>query len=427
MVESLREKSLISDATAINLEENFDGITSDMIKNQLKNQSRNPKGRRYYDEVKKFALTLNFYSPRAYEYLRSIFSLPHANSLIEWTSSVDCEPGMFLDVFKNLKERIQKDPTMAECALLCDAMSIKSAVTYNQSTGNYEGYVNYGDGIKVPDKNSVATEATVFMLVSFRGHWKYPIGYVLDNHLNAEDLKCLLFRCLDLCAENDIIVKCITMDGTTVNLNAMKLFGCKFGDSVETIKGTFYHESHVDCIYFVADPPHMLKLARNALGDMKNFVDNQGRKIEWKYIQLLHDEQTKQGLKFGNSISNQHIAYHRNKMNVKFACQTLSASVADAIEFLMQSGHPFFQNAEGRIEFIRVIDRLFDVLNVRNPFGKGFKCPLKQSNSTVWQSVIDLSISYLLELKCEDGAPLVKHRRKTFVIGFITSALTAKN
>ena len=47
VVESLREKSLISDATAINLEENFDGITSDMIKNQLKNQSRNPKGRRY--------------------------------------------------------------------------------------------------------------------------------------------------------------------------------------------------------------------------------------------------------------------------------------------------------------------------------------------------------------------------------------------
>ena len=57
VVESLREKSLISDATAINLEENFDGITSDMIKNQLKNQSRNPKGRRYCDEVKKFALT----------------------------------------------------------------------------------------------------------------------------------------------------------------------------------------------------------------------------------------------------------------------------------------------------------------------------------------------------------------------------------
>ena len=65
----------------------------------------------YCDEIKKIALTLNFYSPRAYDYLRSVFSLPHANSLIEWTSSVDCEPGVFFDVLRNIKEKIQTDPT----------------------------------------------------------------------------------------------------------------------------------------------------------------------------------------------------------------------------------------------------------------------------------------------------------------------------
>ena len=65
-----------------------------MIQNQLKNQDRYPKGRRYSDEIKKFALTLNFYSPRAYEYIRGLFSLPQSNSLTEWTSSVECEPGI---------------------------------------------------------------------------------------------------------------------------------------------------------------------------------------------------------------------------------------------------------------------------------------------------------------------------------------------
>ena len=39
-----------------------------------------------------------------------------------------------------------------------------------------EGYVNYGDGIVVPDEDAVAKEALVFMLVTFRGHWKYPVG-----------------------------------------------------------------------------------------------------------------------------------------------------------------------------------------------------------------------------------------------------------
>ena len=113
------------------------------------------------------------------------------------------------------------------------------------------------------------------------------------------------------------------MDGTSVNLNAMKLFWCKSGDSLEKIDGTFFHNSF-DCIYFIADPPHMLKLARNALGEMKVFIDDQGRKIEWKFIQLLHDEQMKLGPKFTNSISNRHIVYHRNKMNVKIASQTLN-------------------------------------------------------------------------------------------------------
>ena len=78
---------------------------------------------------------------------------------------------------------------------------------------------------------------------------------------------------------------------------------------------------------------------------------------------------TKHGLKFGNNLSGRHIEYFRNKVNVKIACQTFSSSVADAIEFMMLAGHSF-KNAEGTIEFIRIIDRLFDLLNVRNLYAK---------------------------------------------------------
>ena len=81
-----------------------------MVKNQLKNNERKTNGRRYDDEIKKFALTLNFYSPRAYEYVRSIFCLPHSSSLTEWTSSVKCEPGIFIDVLKSLSSRIMENP-----------------------------------------------------------------------------------------------------------------------------------------------------------------------------------------------------------------------------------------------------------------------------------------------------------------------------
>ena len=44
LVENLKEKSLINNAIAENIEESFSGITLDMFKNQLKNESRYSKG-----------------------------------------------------------------------------------------------------------------------------------------------------------------------------------------------------------------------------------------------------------------------------------------------------------------------------------------------------------------------------------------------
>ena len=60
-------------------------------------------------------------------------------------------------------------------------------------------------------------------------------------------------------------------------------------------------------LYFFPNPPHMLKLARNSLRKFKLLVDSEGKYLEWKFITLLHEDQTKLGLKFANSISNRHV------------------------------------------------------------------------------------------------------------------------
>ena len=112
---------MIDQKTVIKLNENFSGLTLDMIKNQINNQDRDPRGCRYSDEVKKFALTLSFHSLRADKYIHGVLSLSHSNSLIEWTSSVNCEPGSFMDVLQNLKAKIDENPLMQN--VLCCAMS----------------------------------------------------------------------------------------------------------------------------------------------------------------------------------------------------------------------------------------------------------------------------------------------------------------
>ena len=113
-------------------------------------------------------------------------------------------------------------------------------------------------------------------------------------------------------------------------------------------------------------------------------------------------------------------------MKMKYAAQTFSSSVTDALEFLRTEGHPSFDDSEGTIKFIRVIDRLFDLLNSRNQHGTGFKEPLKLKDSKLWFEIIDSSIAYLASLTTLDGVPLLQTRRRAFVQGFIIAAKTIR-
>ena len=109
-------------------------------------------------------------------------------------------------------------------------------------------------------------------------------------------------------------------------------------------------------------------------------------------------------------------------MKVSLAAQTLSSSVADAINFL-ENGLQLqqFKGSESTVEFIRIVDRLFDILNSRSPVAKGFKQPLRLSTQGRWLSVLQNTAQYLLSLKSADGLPLMHHRRKTFVLGSVTT------
>ncbi|CAB3991299.1 Hypothetical predicted protein [Paramuricea clavata] len=76
-------------------------------------------------------------------------------------------------------------------------------------------------------------------------------------------------------------------------------------------------------------------------------------------------------------------------MNVRLAAQTLSSSVADAIGFLNLSMKlSEFQNSDGTMKFIRMIDRLFDMLNSRSPLGKGYKQPLRPASKDIWTEIL---------------------------------------
>ena len=68
-------------------------------------------------------------------------------------------------------------------------------------------------------------------------------------------------------------------------------------------------------------------------------------------------------------------------------------AVSNAINFLYLSGHPSFIHAGSTINFIKIIDRLFDLLNSKNLFSKGYKRPLKLADKAIRLSTIEDSIN----------------------------------
>ena len=83
-------------------------------------------------------------------------------------------------------------------------MAIKNNIIYNKRTGRYLGYIDLGGSILVDDEDTEAKEALVFMLVSLRKSWKYPIGYVLIDKINAGTLNSLLSEALRQSLEHSI-------------------------------------------------------------------------------------------------------------------------------------------------------------------------------------------------------------------------------
>ena len=98
---------MIDQNTVVKLNGNFSGITLDMIKNRYIVSTGIQDVADTVAKSRSFlSPELSFDSPRVYEYILGVFVLPHANSLTEWPSQMNFEPGFFMHVFRSLKPRI---------------------------------------------------------------------------------------------------------------------------------------------------------------------------------------------------------------------------------------------------------------------------------------------------------------------------------
>ena len=100
--------------------------------------------------------------------------------------------------------------------------------------------------------------------------------------------------------------------------------------------------------------------------------------------------------------------------------------MADALEFCnTQLKKNEFEGCDATVNFIRIVDRLFDILNSRNALAHGFKCPMRVSNENFWRPFMVQAVTYLKGLKLSNGQLITDSLRKTGILGFVVSASSA--
>lgn len=147
----------------------------------------------------------------------------------------------------------------------------------------------------------------------------------------------------------------------------------------------------------------MLKLARNYFAARALQIKDQKKFIKWKFIQNLHLKQEQEELHCACKVRRRHVYFHREKMKVFLAAQTLSSSVAKALEFLDHKiEDPNFAYSGTTSEFCQNINDIFDLLNSKNKFCKTpSRKPITKNNLADLDKKVEKFVKYIENLETE--------------------------
>ena len=217
------------------------------------------------------------------------------------------------------------------------------------------------------------------------------------------------------------ILLSITCDNPTTNWTMLNNLGARLYDDNPKVSLNVCNAMDIP-VLVTLDALHLIKLIRNCFGDYKNFIDSEGRVIQWKLVEELHAIQSQEGLHLANKIRKAHINFSDSKMTGYLATQLFSESLAKSLKFCREELKlEQFRESEGTEFFVKMMNDLFDILNSKSKFGKGLKSPLNLSSMIAFISKVNLAIEYVSNLKHSNGKLIVNGPRKCAFRGILIS------
>ena len=131
-------------------------------------------GSRYSKEIKEFAISLYFYSPRAYRFVRKSLHLPHPFTIRSWSVSIDCEPGFLQKSINHIAGKVNEGEK--DCDIIIDEMSMREQLRWDKKNSKFAHDTDYGH-IKAEEPDTIAKNALVLMVSGLKMPWFVPMAY----------------------------------------------------------------------------------------------------------------------------------------------------------------------------------------------------------------------------------------------------------
>lgn len=333
------------------LESNYPKKSSDFWKTQLNLLNKSPKGSRYTDEYKRFALGAYFLGPKMYRKISEVIRFPSKSTLQRFTKKWVINPGFNDFIFKLTELRVKlMTEKEKDCIICLDEMSLKSHLFYDISK---DKVVGFQEGNK--STTDIATTALVVMARGVAYNWKQPIAYFFfKNAVRSDEAKEILIESVRKLSSAGLNILGVVSDQGS---NFRKLVKVELG---LTNENPCFMVDNIKLVYLY-DVPHLLKSIRNNLFSYSfHLQDGHTNK---KYIETMYNHDKSKDFRLCPKLTNEHIYPNSfQKMKVKYAAQVLSHSTSVALHWFIDF-KLLPESATTTANFVEKINHLFDLFN----------------------------------------------------------------
>ena len=241
---------------------------------QQKLFSSNAKGVRFHPMIIRLCLSLAAKSSSCYGELRNsgLLVLPSQRTLRDYRNFVKPKPGYNKDVITELVELTKSYSDIQRyVVLLFDEMKIRSNLVFDKITGQLIGFTDLGDTTinyaTLEKQDELASHVLVFLIRGLTTNLKFSFAYFATNGITSVQIMPLFWEGVFILEKTcKLWVIATTSNGASPNRKFYRMHKELDGDSLADVcfRTINIYAKH-RFIYFISDPPHLLKTARNCL------------------------------------------------------------------------------------------------------------------------------------------------------------------